>query len=702
MSEELVFQVGSDVGGTFTDVWVRASDGAARVFKSPTTPDIVGGIVAAIQLAADAWGLDVRDFCGRVQRFGHGTTVGLNALLTGSGGKTAVITTAGFADTLEIGRMKRQFSGLADTEVSDYTKRDRVPPVVPRARVAEVSERIDRTGRVLAELEDDDARRVISALVDAEVEAVAICTLWATANPDHENRLRGLLEQLRPEVAVSVSHEVAPAVGEYARMSTTAANAMLMPVTSSYGVRLRAALADLGLRVPVLMMTGAGGVLPPEFVSERPVTALLSGPAAGVVACEQAGRRMGRRNILTTDIGGTSFDVGLIVDGHPLMASEFSFAGVDMRVPCIDVRSIGAGGGSIASVQFGELTVGPQSAGADPGPACYGRGGTRPTATDADLLLGVLQPSDFASGGITLDRDAAVGAIRKHAAEPLGLTPVEAAWGIRQVLDSRMADLLRQVTIERGHDPREFTMFANGGSGPSHGWVLARELGLEEFVVPAAATVQSAFGTGASDARVTAERPVYLRLGPDGTLSEPQLELLRSALGEAELEARSAPIAGKSEADTAPAAAVVSTAAVRYLGQSHHLHAELETGAVDQDSFRACLDRFESGYEALFGHGAGFRAAGFEVLAVRCLASWPFQQPADTAVGDPLRHTGTCEVWFDDPTAPVQTEVFAVELPAPGQRVEGPCLIKYPGQTAVVPPGATAHVDQLANLIVRL
>ncbi|MFZ1995028.1 MAG: hydantoinase/oxoprolinase family protein [Solirubrobacteraceae bacterium] len=695
---ELFFDVGSDVGGTFTDLWVRDSDGATTVVKSPTTADLVGGVVTALRCAAEAYGLEVVEFCRRVRRFGHGTTVGLNALLTGRAGRTAVITTLGFADTLEIGRMKRQFSGLSDADVSDYMKRSRTPPIVPRRLVLEVPERVDRTGAVLAPLHEDDARSVVEAALDDDVQAVAICTLWSSANPSHENRLRRLVHEARPSLPVSVSHEVAPSVGEYARMSTTAANAALKPVMSSYLTRLRTTLGELGVDVPVLMMSGAGGVVPAEHLAEVPVAALLSGPAAGVVACQQLGRLMGVDRILTTDIGGTSFDVGLVVNGAPLMASDFSFGGVDIRMPCVDVRSIGAGGGSIASVAFGGLTVGPHSAGADPGPACYGRGGRLATATDADIVLGLLADGDHIGGTVILDRAAAEHAISRDVAKPLGIGVERAAWGIRHVLDNRMADLLRQVTIERGHDPRSFTMFAGGGSGPSHGWALARELGLTELVVPATATVQSAFGAGTSDIMVTSERPVHLRLRPDAELDAAQAEQLRRAIADTAAEVIQAPLGGMAAGDPL----LLQTVAVRYLGQSHHLHVPVAAEASTTGSLHEGIERFESAYEALFGRGAGYRTAGFEVVAVRALATRALSEAISRPTGGPIRRVGLRSVWFDDPDHPVQAHVYAAEFPAPGQRVSGPCLITYPGQTAVVPPGATAESDAFGNLIVRL
>lgn len=696
-ADALTFEVGSDVGGTFTDLWVRASDGRTKVLKSPTTADIVGGVVGAVRLAAEAFDVDVPTFCTGIRRFGHGTTVTLNALLTRRTGRTAILTTEGFADTIEIGRMKRQFSGLNETEVSDYLRRDATPPIVGRRSVVEVPERVDRSGTVIAPLDETAARDAVAAIVGDEVEAVAVCTLWATENPVHERRLRELLHEASPDLSVSVSHEVSPAVGEYARMSTTAANAALQPVTSDYATRLVAALDELGVGVPVLMMTGTGGVVPAAYLAQLPVAALLSGPAAGVIACEELGRRMGRTRVLTTDIGGTSFDVGLIVDGAPLMASSFSFGGVDVRVPCIDVRSIGAGGGSIASVRFGELTVGPQSAGANPGPACYGRGGTLPTGTDADLVLGVLDPEGFVGGRMRLDRVAAERAITEHVAEPLGLGLVEAAWGIRQVLDSRMADLLRRVTIERGHDPRTFTMFANGGSGPSHGWVLSRELGMDEFVVPATATAHSAFGSGTSDIKVTVERSLHLRIPADGVPVGDDLAHLAATLREAAGEAADAPLG-----DTAAAAPVTATTvAMRYRGQTHHLDIPMTLADADPARFGGIIEHFEREYEALYGQGAGFRAAGFEVLSVRAIATRALDRAATPPAGDPLEHVGERDVWFDDPARPARSAIYTVEHPADGQSVEGPCLIEYPGQTLVVPPGSTATSDAFGNFVVR-
>ncbi len=672
------FHVGTDVGGTFTDLWVLASDRRARVFKAPTTADIITGILNAVHLAAEAFEMTTNEFCASIQRFGHGSTVGLNALLTGHTAKTALITTAGFADTLEIARMKRQLAGLNELEVSNYYLRGQWGPLVQRRFVYEVPERINRRGQIVQALHLEEARTIIRAIASEDFESVAICTLWATENPAHEQQLRDLVLEEMPGIFVSLSHEVSPAVGEYARMSTTAANAALGPVVSRYLERLNSALNALGL-------------------AHLPVTALFSGPAAGVIGCHEISRKIGKEKVLTIDVGGTSFDVGKIVDGIPLMRSDLVLAGADIRIPSLDVSSIGAGGGSIAAVQHGALTVGPQSAGALPGPACYGRGGTRPTATDADLILGVLDPDHFVGGRMKLEREAAARAIQDQIAQPLGLSLMEAAWGIREVLDSRMGNLLRRVTIERGHDPRDFVLFANGGAGPSHAWTLCRDLGIETFVVPATATGQSAYGTGTSDLRRTTEKTSYLRIPPAATSENISLQGLCEACHAATSEV----VGALRQEALSGTIQVERSLAIRYRGQAHHLNIAFTDENITPASFFACLERFEREYEALFGRGAAFREAGFEVLYVRATGTGELSLPVLPLAGDPLARHGSRKVVFDDPLHPIETPVYTTECPAPGQWVDGPCVIEYPGQTVVVPPGGIASTDELGNLFVK-
>lgn len=687
--------IGTDVGGTFTDLWLRSPSGESYVCKSPTTADVVTGVIDAVHMAAELTGLSTRELCEQVDRFGHGTTVGLNALLTGRSAKVGLITTRGFGDVLEIGRLRRGTAGLQGLDLGDYSLRGRTPPLVPRELVVEVTERLDAQGEVLTALDLDSVRRGAQRLKADGVEAVAICLLWATENPDHEIAAAQVVSEILPEAFVSLSHVIAPAVGEYARASTTAANAALGPIAGHYLLELERRLRELGMRAPIMMTTSAGGVVPAATVTSYPVRGLLSGPASCVVAGQSLGEQQGLANVLTMDVGGTSFDVGVVVDGAPLLREDVTFGGADMRVPCVDIASIGAGGGSIASVTGGILSVGPRSAGAVPGPVCYGKGGTEPTTTDADLVLGVLDPERFGSGGIVLDREAAARAIEEKVGRPLGLDAVEAARAIRVVFDAAMSDLLRSVTIERGHDPREFTLVAGGGSGPSHAWALCRELGLEGFLVPATATAQSAYGAGTSDLKTTASRTSYLRLGSGAAPAAEHVETLARALAE------TARAALESIPDP-ERATLTHTAAVRYHGQAHHL--DIAVAQIpDVPDVAAMLERFESEYELLFGHGSGFREAGFEILSVRSVAAQPSadRSAGEQTTGERFEVRGVRPVVFDDPAAPEDTVVYGCRWPAADQRVEGPCLIQLPGCVVVVPPGGAAETDSTGVIHVK-
>ena len=691
--------VGTDVGGTFTDLWIAEASSGVRVFKTPTTADVLGGVIDGLHLAATSYGRSFDSFCADIERFGHGTTVGLNALLTGNAAKTAILTTRGFADTLEIGRMRRQTSGLNEIEVTDSFLRNQRPPIVPRDLVIEIDERIDANGNVILALDEAQARTAIGSLAVCGIEAVAICTLFSTVNPVHEKRLRDLVSEILPGVFCSVSHEISPNVGEYARMSTTAANAALGPLAGRYLGKLEDTLRKAGMRVPVLMMTCAGGVLPTDVLDARPAYALFSGPAAGVMGSLAMGAQIGTDHVLTTDIGGTSFDVGAIVAGRPIMSSDISVAGADIRVHSIDVDSIGAGGGSIARiVEGGSLQVGPQSAGSTPGPVCYGRGGTQPTSTDADLVLGVLDPDNFIGGRMKLDTAAARRAIDEKIAQPLGLGTLEAAWGIRQVLDSRMADLLRRMTVERGYDPRDFTLFANGGAGPSHAWVLAAELGLDGFVVPAAATAQSAFGTANADIAFTTERPCYVRLQAGRAATAAEIERIATALQTSEAEVGE----NLARAGAADHMSVTREIAIRFRGQTHSLDVPLESGPFDAGAFASAIARFGTLYEKLFGRGASFAAAGYEVLSGRVTGTGRLDPPPLRVEGDEPKRAGSRDVVFDDPGTPVSTVIWRTTFPRPGFRFEGPAIVEYPGQSAVLPPGSTGEVDGFGNLHVRL
>lgn len=692
------FYVGTDVGGTFTDLWVADETGATRVFKTPTTKDVQSGVLDAVALAAQGFGLDLEAFCSRIERFGHGTTVGLNALLTGTGARTAILTTRGFADTLEIGRLTRQSTGLNEHEYTDSFLRNRFAPLVPRDRIVEIDERIDVNGRVVTPLDEHQARAAIEALARQGIEAVSICTLFSTVNPLHERRLREIVAEVLPRAYVSVSHEVSPSVGEYARMSTTAANAALGPIAGGYLSQLQARLTAAGLKVPVLIMTCAGGVLPADALDDRPVFALFSGPAGCVKGAQAIGAAAGLRNVLSTDIGGTSFDVGVIVDGAPVMRADLSIAGADLRVHSIDVDSIGAGGGSIAWIDNGgELRVGPKSAGANPGPACYGRGGLEATATDADLVLGVLDPDNFIGGRLKLDVDAARRAIETRIAGPLGMTVEQAAWGIRTILDSRMADLLRRMTVQRGYDPKIFAFLANGGAGPSHAWSLTAELGLDSFIVPAAATALSALGTAVSDFQFSTERATYVRIQGNRSISAAEAAIVDRGLGEAADEVAAhlgRVVRGQIRIDR--------LAAVRYLGQTHYLNVPISEGGFGEPEYRQLIAAFQSQYASLFGSTATYAKAGYEILSVRAVGTGALPPPAMTSRGEMPRRGVSRNVYFHDAERPHECSVWHASVPSEGWSVDGPAIVEFTGQSVVVPPGASGRADRLGNLHVRL
>ena len=349
------YTIGTDVGGTFTDLWLSLPDGDSLVCKSPTTLDVVTGVINAVHLAAELVGLPVTELCSQVTRFGHGTTVGLNALLTGRSARTGLIATRGFGDVLEIGRLRRGTAGLRGLDLGDYHLRGRTAPLVPRTLVAEVIERVDANGTVVTPLDEESVRAAARRLRDAGVEAVGVALLWSIENPEHELQVARILGEELPDAFVSLSHVIAPSLGEYARASTTVANAALGPIAGHYLLDLQARLGELGMTAPIMMTTSAGGVVPAATVTATPVRSLLSGPASCVVAGQSLGTVLDRPNVLTMDVGGTSFDVGVVVDGAPLLRDDVTFGGADMRIPSVDIASIGAGGGSIAAVSGGIL-----------------------------------------------------------------------------------------------------------------------------------------------------------------------------------------------------------------------------------------------------------------------------------------------------------------------------------------------------------
>ncbi len=493
--------IGVDTGGTFTDIVVMDAEGGVYATKAPTTPDSLDvGVFDALALVAEHRGESVRELLGKVVTFGHGTTQATNALIERRGRLTGLITTEGFGDTLIIQRLMGFTSGVPVERLGDFSERSYPDPIVPRELIAEVPERIDHAGQVVVPLDEDAVRAEIRRLTEADVSSFAVCLLWSFRNPVHEQRVGELIAEIAgPSAYISLSSEVNPVLGEYERTATTVLNSYLGPVVERYLESLEARLRAEGLAGRFSVLNSIGGVMNARDAAQRGVLLLGSGPTGGVLGSHHLAAQLGHRNIITSDMGGTSFDVGLVVDGKPVVKAVTEVAKYHVATPMVDITAIGAGGGSIATVVNGKLRVGPASAGSYPGPVCYGRGGTRVTVTDADVALGVIDPDNFLGGRMAIDKPAAEDAIRAQIAEPLGISVVAAAAGIREIVDARMADTLRELTVGRGHDPRDFVLYAYGGAGPMHCAGFGAELGAPSIVVPATSMAHSAYGALSAD-----------------------------------------------------------------------------------------------------------------------------------------------------------------------------------------------------------
>ena len=611
--------VGVDVGGTFTDL-VAVVDGEIRTAKVPTVPGDEGaGVAAALAASGIA--------PGAVEVLAHGTTVATNALLERRGARTALVTTEGFRDVIEIGRQNRP--SLYDLAES------RPPPLVPRELRFTVRERVGPDG-VLVELEEAGVDAVVAAVAAAGVEAVAVCLLFSFLHPEHERRIGEALRAALPGVRVSLSSELLPEFREYERCSTTVANAYLAPALAAYLERLEP---------QPLVMQSSGGVVEAVAAAGRPAACVLSGPAAGVVGAAFVAGAGGDRDLLTFDMGGTSTDVASVLGGEVQVTADAAVAGVPIRFPMVDVHTIGAGGGSIAWLDDGgALRVGPQSAGARPGPACYGRGGERPTVTDANLVLGYLGDGVVLGGEVRLDRGLA-----ERALASLGLEPLDAALGVVRVVDAGMTRALRVVSVERGIDPRELTLVAFGGAGPLHACSLAEELGIGRVVVPRASGVLSALGLAAADLRCD-----YVGAGFDDLEQRAGHEL--------------------------PGAELRRLVDARYRGQSHEL-------TVDADGWeRGLADAHERRY--------GFRLDGEPELVARRLVATRARPRPELRASRSVAEPGRRRAYLDGGWAEVPVH-------GPGAAVAGPAIVELPEATCLVRPGWAGEPDAAGSLVLE-
>jgi N-methylhydantoinase A len=660
-------RVAVDIGGTFTDLQVlEERSGRHLAHKTPTTPsDPSEGLVDGLRAAAARFGFEL----GQVTSLMHGTTIATNAVLEGRLARGALVTTRGFRDVLEIGRHVRHDVYAAMAEPRRL--------LVERARRFEVTERIGADGTARTPLDEDDARAVAGALADAGVETVAVCLLHAYANPGHEQRLGAILRETLGEVEVSLSHEVSPEIREFERTSTTVLNALLMPVVRRYLERLRARLAAEGFEAPVYLVQSNGGVTTPETAARLPARLLLSGPSGGALAARTIGARLGAPDLVAVDMGGTSFDVSIVHDGEIRLVTEGVVDGCPVRLPMVEIRTIGAGGGSVARVDAGgRLRVGPESAGAEPGPAAYGRGAGLATVTDANVVLGRLDPGYFLGGAMRLDADAAFAAVDAAVARPLGLDVTAAAEGVLRVSVASMAAAIRLSLFEKGLDPKDFALVSFGGAGGLHAAEVAEALGARRVVYPRDAGTLSAWGILFSDLVHDLARSRVMRADAAA------LELLR-ALALELLAAGEEALAD----DRVPAAKRACALALdmRYPGQAYEIVVPLEGLELDAVSLASAVDRFHAMHAARYAHAEPEVVP--EIVTVRLTATGvlPKPRPPAPASTHPATPKGQRAIWLGQ--GRVEVPVHDGAALSSGARLAGPAIVEDEHSTILVPAG---------------
>jgi N-methylhydantoinase A len=689
----MTFILGVDVGGTFTDVCAVSDAGQVLTAKAPSTPqDLTKGVVDGLEIVASAAGLALPDLLARTVKFAHGTTQTSNVIFTWQGTRTGLITTQGFADEILIMRARGRVAGVGLAARRHLRATGKPPQIVPRHRIAEISERVDYRGRVLVAAKRQDIEAAVDRLTGQGVRSIAVSLLWSHENPAHELLAEEVVRQRAPGVHVTLSHRLAPVVGEYERTATAVVNAFVAPTVEQYLTRLGTLLSDLGLAVPLLVLQASGGVMTAQ--DTIPIHTVESGPAAGMMAVRELSRDVGRPNVIAVDVGGTTFKAGLLIGGEWQVARETILNQYSLILPMIDLVSIGAGGGSVAWADGRRLRIGPRSAGSSPGPACYGWGGTEPTVTDADLVLGFLDPDSFLSGRLPLHRDLAEKAIRTHVADPLfGGDVVAAAAGIRQIVDAQMGDLVHKVTIERGHDPRDFAMVAYGGAGPLHAAGYGKVIGIGTIIVPHAATAYSAYGAAASDVRHYGQRSVRADLLDD----DAALEAAYQALEEAGRHVV------RQQAVQASAVWSSRWADMRFERQLHDVRVTL--GSAERPGGADALGTaFLAKYESLYGRNAVLPDARPVLLRIGVETAGTIAKPhlADLATatggaGDAI--TSRRNVYWPELDGWLQTPVYDSARLTCGHRLAGHAIIDQPGTTVVVPPGWTAEIDRQGNTI---
>jgi N-methylhydantoinase A len=666
-----------DVGGTFTDlVLLDPSTGDVQLTKSPTTPQAPSeGVLSAIGKV----GLSLPD----ARFFFHGTTLGINTLLERKGAKVGLITSAGFRDVLEIGRLQWPMYRL---------HWDQPAPFIPRSLRREVPERVRADGEILTALDEAAARQAIDGLVAAGVESIAVCFLHSYAHPAHEQRVGAILREHYPQIDATLSHQLTQEYREWERSMTAAVNASIKPRMAAYLGNLEASLVGGGFGGEFLVTRCDGGVMSAAEAKDESVRTLISGPASGVMGAATLARSMGIDNLITIDMGGTSLDAALVIDGQPSLSATTRVEGFPLLVPVVDLTAIGAGGGSIAWIDDGgALNVGPQSAGAEPGPICYGKGGTEPTFTDAALATGLLDPEYFLGGEIALDTEAARDGIAERIAAPLGLDPDEAASGIVALVEAKMAATLEEITIGKGHDPRDFALLAYGGGGSLVACPLASRLDIPKVIIPRSPATFSAWGMLTLDIvfDVARTRPTTLE----------ELEASGPAAVFGELEAKAGQSLERQGVEPARRR-LLRSLDMRYENQEHTLNIAIASDEATDDP-AALRARFDQQHQVTYGYTTG---DAVEVVTYRVRAVGEMDKPrtAEIAPGGDVEgaRKGTRPALHRESGGAFHWAVYERERLGATDAVCGPAIVEEPTATTLVPPGWTAEVDAVGNLVI--
>ena len=678
------YRIGIDIGGTFTDLICVGPDGEVLVDKALSTPgDQSVGVMNGLGQLAARLGCSLGELCSGIDVFAHGSTVADNTMIEMNGAAVGLLATAGHRDEIELRRCFKE-------EIWDPAAPAPPPIARRRARIG-IDERIGADGEVVLPLPEEQVREAARRLRRLGVESVAVTFLFSYLNPTHELRAREILLEEIPELSqVSLSHEVLPKAPEFERTSTTLVNAYVGPRLAHYVTRLTGALRAAGYGGRVLLMQSTGGVMHSDYVARNAVSLLGSGPTAGVLGAARVAQAAGVGDFVSVDMGGTSYDICLVRAGEPEVSLDWNWRHrYYIGLPMVDVRAIGAGGGSIATVEAGSLSVGPRSAGADPGPACYSRGGRAATVTDADLLLGYLPAKGFAGGRMELDPDAASEAIHRNVAEPLGLDVVDAAWAIRRVVDATMADAVRRVLAGRGVDPRDLALVAYGGNGPVHAWSQALELGVSRVLLPRSAPVFSALGLLVADYRLEGVRAYVTPAG----MIEPAK--VRQAFAEMAEQAHKELDPAEVEQERVVTQCFANMC---YPGQNFDVSVPLSDGPGFGDGDVAGLvERFHELHQADRGFCFPNNEPMLRSLRVLTVAG-ASSAPALAAAGEAPPAGGTAgsrRAYFGE--CFMDARVFPGECVEPGICIEGPAFIDEPFTVVVVPPGATAVLDEAGH-----